>query len=244
MSKLVWDAVGEHYFENGTKMGVLFPMASDGTYERGVAWNGLTAVSESPDGGDATALYADDIKYLTLRAAENAKGTIEAYTYPDEFAACDGSATIGAGVYVKQQPRKKFGFCYRTNIGNDVNDQLGYKLHIIYNASVSPSSKDYETINDSPDAITMSWEYEADPVDFGTGFRPSATIEIDSTKVDAAKLTALEAKLYGTDATVDPVASATDPELPTPAWIIENFGPSGASGVSGASGESGGGAAG
>lgn len=226
MSRLVWDAVGEHFFENGTKNGVLFPMSANGTYEQGVAWNGLTAVSESPDGGDSTAIYADDIKYASLRAAENAKGTIEAYTYPDEFAACDGSATVIDGVYVKQQQRKKFAFCWKTNIGNDVSDSVGYKLHIVYNASVSPSSKDYETINDSPDAITMSWEYEADPVAVGGNYKPSAVFEIDSTKIPEAKrakLTALEDMIYGKDPTTVGGNDGSDPTLPTPAQLVSLF---------------------
>lgn len=212
MAILTWDAVGEHFFENGTKNGVLFTMNANGTYANGVAWNGLTAVSESPDGGDISAIYADDIKYASLRAAENAKGTIEAYTYPPEFAECDGSATIIEGAYIKQQPRKKFGFSWVTNIGNDVSDSIGYKIHIVYNASVSPSERSYETINDSPDAMTMSWDYEADPVDFGSAYKPSAVIEIDSTKIAAAKLTALRNMLYGTE--------SQEPTLPTPTQLI------------------------
>lgn len=222
MSKLVWDEVGTRYFENGTRNGVLFPMASTGAYETGVAWNGLTAVSESPDGGDATAFYADDIKYGSVRAAENAKGTIEAYTYPDEFMPCDGSAQIIEGAYVKQQARKRFGFCWRTNIGNDISDEVGYKIHIVYNATASPSEKSYETINDSPDAITMSWDYEADPVSV-PGFKPSASFEIDSTKLASDKLTALENMLYGTDADAENNIEATTPTLPTPAQLVQLF---------------------
>lgn len=197
MSKLVWDKTGERLYETGVKMGVLYPQSADGTYPKGVAWNGLTAVTESPSGAEATPLYADDIKYLNLMSAEEFGATIEAYMYPDEFAECDGSATLATGVYIGQQARKAFGLCYRTAIGNDVDmNEHGYKLHIIYGALAAPSEKAYSTINDSPEAITFSWEVTTTPVNV-TGFKPTASVTIDSTKVDASKLAALEAILYG-----------------------------------------------
>ena len=157
--KLVWDKTGEHFYETGVKNGVLYPMSASGTYPKGVAWNGLTAITESPSGAEATALYADDIKYLNLMSNEEFGATVEAYTYPDEFAECDGSASLTEGVYIGQQARKTFGLCYRTTLGNDAKgNDYGYKLHIIYGAMASPSEKAYSTINDSPDAITFSWE--------------------------------------------------------------------------------------
>lgn len=198
MSKLVWDKTGERLYETGVKMGVLYPQVS-GEYPKGVAWNGLTAVTESPSGAEATALYADDIKYLNLMSNEEFGATIEAYTYPDEFAACDGSAAIVDGVYLGQQKRQAFGLCYRTVLGNDTeSNDYGYKLHIIYGALAAPSEKAYATINDSPEAITFSWEVTTTPVAVN-GFKPTACITIDSTKADAEKLAALEAKLYGTE---------------------------------------------
>lgn len=201
MPKLVWDKTGERYYETGVKQGVLYPIDNKGTYPKGVAWNGLTNVTESPSGAEATALYADDIKYLNLISTEEFGGTIEAYTYPDEFAECDGSASLATGVYIGQQPRKTFGFSYRTTLGNDVdNNNYGYKLHLVYGALASPSEKAYATINDSPEAITFSWEFSTTPVNV-TGFKPTACITIDSTKVDAEKLTALEKILYGYDET-------------------------------------------
>lgn len=199
MPKLVWDKTGERYYETGVKQGVLYPIDNQGTYPKGVAWNGLTNVTESPSGAEATALYADDIKYLNLISTEEFGGTVEAYTYPDEFAECDGSASLAAGVYIGQQPRKTFGLCYRTTVGNDVdNNNYGYKLHLVYGALASPSEKAYATINDSPEAITFSWEFSTTPVNV-TGFKPTASITIDSTKVDPQKLAALEAILYGGD---------------------------------------------
>lgn len=198
MSKLVWDQTGERLYETGVKMGVLYPQVA-GAYPKGVAWNGLTAVTESPSGAEATALYADDIKYLNLMSNEEFGATIEAYTYPDEFAACDGSAAIVDGVYLGQQKRQAFGLCYRTVLGNDTeSNDYGYKLHIIYGALAAPSEKAYATINDSPEAITFSWEVTTTPVAVN-GFKPTACITIDSTKVDKEKLAALEAKLYGTE---------------------------------------------
>ena len=197
MSKLVWDQTGERYYETGVKMGVLYPQSASGTYSKGVAWNGLTAVTESPSGAEATALYADDMKYLSLYSAEEFGATIEAYTYPDEFAQCDGSAEIADGVTIGQQARKTFGMAYKTTLGNDVsNNDYGYKLHIIYGALASPSEKGYSTINDSPEAITFSWEVTTTPVNV-TGKKPTASLVIDSTKANPEKLTALEKILFG-----------------------------------------------
>ena len=208
MSKIVWDAIGEHTFETGVRNGVLYLKDAEGAYSNGVAWNGLTSVSESPEGAEPTDLYADDIKYLTLMSAENFKATIEAYTYPVEFEECDGSATIAKGVVIGQQSRKPFGLCYRTAIGNDTDgNEHGYKLHIVYGCQASPSEKQYSTINDSPEAITFSWEVSTTPVNV-TGKKPAATLIIDSTKTDKAKLTALEAILYGSE--------QTEPRLPLP----------------------------
>ena len=203
MSKIVWDQTGERLYETGVKRGVLYVQDSGGTYPKGVAWNGLTAVTESPSGAEATPLYADDIKYLNLISTEELGGTIEAYTYPDEFAECDGSASIATGVYIGQQSRKTFGMCYTTTVGNDVDSNAhGYKLHLIYGALASPSEKAYSTINDSPEAITFSWEFSTTPVNV-TGFKPTANIVIDSTKATPEKLAALEKILYG-DTDIEP----------------------------------------
>ena len=197
MSRITWDNVGERYYETGVKQGVLYPIQSGGVYSKGVAWNGLTAVTESPSGAEATALYADDIKYLNLMSNEEFGATIEAYTYPDEFAECDGSAAIATGVMIGQQKRKTFGLCYRTSLGNDVDgSDYGYKLHLVYGCLAAPSEKAYATINDSPEAITFSWEVSTTPVAV-TGFKPTSQITIDSTKVNAEKLAALEDVLYG-----------------------------------------------
>ena len=200
MSKLTWDAVGERYYETGNKKGVLFVYDSEKkTYGAGVAWSGLTAVTESPSGAEATPLYADDIKYLNLMSAEEFGCTIEAYTYPDEFKACDGYAELGTGVTIGQQKRSTFAFSYVTTLGNDVdNNDYGYKIHIVYGCLASPSEKSYATINDSPEAITFSWEIATTPIEV-EGFKPTATITIDSTKVTEEQLTAIEAKLYGTE---------------------------------------------
>ena len=215
--KLVWDKTGEHYYETGVKNGVLYPMSASGTYPKGVAWNGLTAITESPSGAEATALYADDIKYLNLMSNEEFGATVEAYTYPDEFAECDGSASLTEGVYIGQQARKTFGLCYRTTLGNDSKgNDYGYKLHIIYGAMASPSEKAYSTINDSPDAITFSWELSTTPVAVAN-FKPTASLTIDSTKVDPEKLATLEEILYGKDGTgEDNSVGAVDPRLPLP----------------------------
>lgn len=207
MSKLVWDETGKRYYETGVKNGVLY-IPTAGVYSKGVAWNGLTAVTESPSGAESTPLYADDIKYLNLISAEEFGATIEAYTYPDEFAACDGSAELATGVTIGQQNRKTFGLCYKTTLGNDVDGNgYGYKLHIIYGCMATPSEKAYASINDSPEAITFSWEVTTTPVSVN-GFKPTASLVIDSTKAEAAKLTALEDILYG--------AEATEPRLPLP----------------------------
>ena len=208
MPKLTWDNTGERIFETGVKQGVLYPIQSDGKYTKGVAWNGLTAVTESPSGAEATALYADDIKYLNLLSNEEFGATIEAYTYPDEFAECDGSAELATGVMIGQQKRKIFGLCYRTTIGNDVEgNDYGYKLHLVYGCLAAPSEKGYSTINDNPDAITFSWEVSTTPVNV-EGFKPTSQITIDSTKADPTKLAALEAVLYG--------AEAAEAKLPLP----------------------------
>ena len=208
MPKLTWDNTGERIFETGVKQGVLYPIQSDGKYTKGVAWNGLTAVTESPSGAEATALYADDIKYLNLLSNEEFGATIEAYTYPDEFAECDGSAELATGVMIGQQKRKIFGLCYRTTIGNDVEgNDYGYKLHLVYGCLAAPSEKGYSTINDNPDAITFSWEVTTTPVNV-EGFKPTSQITIDSTKADPTKLAALEAVLYG--------SAETEAKLPLP----------------------------
>ena len=215
MAKLVWDQSGQRFYETGVKMGVLYVQDSSGAYPKGVAWNGLTAVNEAPSGAEATPLYADDIKYLNLRSAEEFGATIEAYTYPEEFEACDGSAELAPGVKIGQQARNAFGLCYRTVVGNDIaGNDFGYKLHIIYGATAAPSEKAYATINDSPEAITFSWEVSCTPVDVA-GFKPTASLVIDSTKVDAEKLAALEDKLYG--------GESSEAMLPLPAEIAEIF---------------------
>lgn len=199
MSKLAWDEVGNRFYETGVKNGVLYPQGTGGTYTKGVPWNGLTAVTESPEGAESTALYADDIKYLNLMSNEEFKATIEAYTYPDEFAECDGSASIADGVSIGQQTRKVFGMAYKTTVGNDIDGtDFGYKLHLIYGALAAPSEKAYASINDSPEAITFSWEVSTTPVKVD-GFKPTASVTIDSTKVDKAKLAELENILFGKD---------------------------------------------
>ena len=199
MSKLVWDQTGERYYETGVKQGVLYPMQEGGTYSKGVAWNGLTAVTESPSGAESNPLYADDIKYLNLLSTEEFGCTIEAYTYPDEFAECDGSASIATGVTIGQQKRKTFGLCYRTVLGNDVDsNDYGYKLHLVYGCLAAPSEKAYATVNDSPEAVTFSWEVTTTPVAV-KDFKPTACITIDSTKATKEKLTALEDILYGSE---------------------------------------------
>ena len=212
MSKIIWDNTGERTYETGVDHGVLYPIQEGGLYTKGVAWNGLTAVTESPSGAEATPLYADNIKYLNLVSAEDFGCTIEAYTYPDEFAECDGSAEIATGVYAGQQARKVFGLCYRTILGNDTDSNAhGYKLHLIYGCLASPSEKSYSTVNDSPEAITFSWEVKSTPVNV-SGFKPTAVLTIDSTKVAAEKLAALENVLYGSE--------STEAKLPTPDEVV------------------------
>lgn len=213
MSKLIWDKTGERLYETGVQKGVLYTQIENKW--TGVAWNGLTAVTESPSGAEASPLYADDIKYLNLMSAEEFGGTIEAYMYPDEFKPCVGESELAGGVTIGQQARKAFGFCYRTALGNDTDGtEHGYKLHIIYNALASVSEKAYATINDSPEAITFSWEFSTTPVEV-EGFKPTSIVTIDSTKVDKAKLEALEAKLYG--------GESEEATLPMPNEIAQMF---------------------
>lgn len=214
MSKLVWDKTGERFYETGVKQVALYKQVS-GAYPAGVAWNGVTAFTESPSGAEPTPLYADDIKYLNLMSNEEFGATIEAYTYPDEFAECDGSAALAEGVMIGQQSRKAFGLVVKTTLGNDVDgNALGYKLHLVYGLLASPSEKAYATINDSPEAITFSWELTSTPVEV-TGHKPTSIITIDSTKVDAEKLAALEAVLYGSE--------EAEASLPLPDAVAEMF---------------------
>lgn len=216
MARLEWDKTGEHLYETGVDHGVLYFPDQTGAYKNGVAWNGLISVSESPSGAEATGQYADNIKYLNLISAEEFGATVEAYTYPEEFEACNGNKELvdNTGVYVGQQSRSVFGFCYRTMIGNDTDGQdHGYKLHLVYGCQVSPSEKAYQTINDSPEALTFSWELSTTPVNV-TGKKPTALLVIDSTKIDSTKLTRIEAKLYGDE-------TSTGAVLPTPDEIAE-----------------------
>lgn len=225
MSKIVWDGTGQRFYEDGVDRGVLFVKNRD-AYAKGVAWNGLTAVNESNEGGDLQDIWADNIRYLRLRSQERFSGTIEAFTYPEEFKVCDGSAKVADGVYVGQQPRKGFGFAYRSMIGNDEGDEY-YKIHLVWNALANPSGKDHATRNDTPDPGTFSWEFTTDPVDVGVdGVKPTAHMVIDSRYVPEEKLTQLENKIYGTDGddTASPAVEATDPELPTPKWVIDLIG--------------------
>lgn len=220
MTQLLWDQVGQRTYETGVDHGVLYQPDSGGVYDNGVAWNGLVTVTESPSGAEANAQFADNIKYLNLLSAEEFGGTIEAFTYPPEFAECDGSATVEGGISIGQQGRHLFGLSYRTKVGNDLaGNDYGYKLHLVYGATASPSERAYGTINDSPEPITFSWEFTTTPVAVGTissvAYAPTATLTIDSTKVDADALADLEALLYGT--------SGTDPSLPQPAEVIALF---------------------
>lgn len=217
MSKLKWDETSKRIYETGTKMGVLYPQDESGRYPKGVPWNGLISVTESPSGAEASPLYANDSKYLELYSNEEFGFTIGAYTYPDEFAVCDGSAEVAEGVSIGQQPRKTFGLAYRTVIGNDVKgNDYGYKLHLVYGAKASPSEKGYSSINDSPEAIEFSWECTTTPINV-KGFKPTAHMEIDSTKVTPEKLKLIEDKLYGTDGDS---SSGTEAQLPLPDEII------------------------
>ena len=217
MAALVWDQTGEKLYETGVDHGVLYLQSSSGTYPEGVAWNGLTAVTEKPSGAEKTDLWADNIKYLSMRSAEDFGATIEAYTYPDEFMACDGSAAITDGVVIGQQARVPFGMCYRTVMGNDTElEKHGYKIHLIYNATCSPSERAYATINDSPSAITFSWEVSTAPVAITEGdYKPTASITIDSTKVDETKLNAFKKIIYGD--------TNTTARLPLPDEVIQHF---------------------
>lgn len=218
MSKLIWDKSGERFYETGVQKGVLYTKNTENAWI-GVAWNGLTAVTESPSGAEATPLYADDIKYLNLTSAEEFGGTIEAYMYPDEFKACVGESELLAGITIGQQTRRPFGFCYRTALGSDTDGiDHGYKLHIIYNALASVSERAYATINDSPEAITFSWEFSSTPVEVD-GFKPTALVTVDSTKIEKSKLEALEAALYGSD--------SEEPTLPMPNEIVALLGAAG-----------------
>lgn len=199
MAKLEWDKSGEHFYETGVDHCALYLQSTTGTYPKGVVWNGITSVSESPSGAEATSLYADNIKYLSMTSVEEFGATVEAYTYPAEFAECDGSASPKNGVMIGQQERKSFGLCYRTRIGNDIdNDSHGYKLHLIYGCKATPSEKSYSTVNDSPEAMTMSWTLSTTPVNV-TGLKPTASLVIDSTKIKKEDLDAIEAKLYGSE---------------------------------------------
>mgnify|MGYP006891091497 FL=1 len=213
MSKLVWDQSGKRLYETGVDHGVLYPIQTGGVYSKGVAWNGLTAVTESPSGADVNDIYADNMKYLGLVGAEKFGATVEAYTYPDEFAECDGSVELVKGATIGQQNRKVFGMVYRTVVGNDVDgNEHGYKLHLIYGATAAPSEKAYNTINEDPEAITFSWELSTTPVNV-TGHKPTASLTIDSTKADPAKLAELEKILFGD--------TETEPRLPLPDEIAQ-----------------------
>lgn len=213
MAKIVWDETGKRTYETGVKNGVLYILDGEGVYSKGVPWNGLTAVTESPSGAESTPMYADDMKYLELFSAEEFGATIEAYTYPEEFEQCDGSASLGKGVTIGQQDRATFGLCYKTTLGNDVKGSAyGYKLHLIYGAKAAPSEKGYQTINDSPEAITFSWEVTTTPVNV-TGFKPTASLTIDSTKIEPTKLQQIETLLFGD--------TSAEPKLPLPDEIAQ-----------------------
>lgn len=225
--QLKWDQLGERVYETGVSKGVLYPQVN-GAYPKGVAWNGLTNVNESPSGAEPTPLYADNIKYLNLMSAEDFGATVEAFTYPDEFAECNGEKSLATGVQVGQQKRKAFGMSYQTKVGNDTDPDAGYKLHLVYGALAKPSEKSYGTVNDSPEAITFSWELTTTPVEV-PGMKPTAIITIDSTKVDAAKLAALEEILYGKEAVLADAehnieaAPAVDARLPLPTELATIF---------------------
>lgn len=215
MSRITWDDIGSRFYETGVKKTVLYPM-TNGAYTKGVPWNGVTAVNENPSGAEITPLYADDIKYLNLVSSEDYKSTIEAYTYPDEFAECDGSAEIATGVSIGQQKRKPFGLSYVTTLGNDTDGtDYGYKIHLVYGATAAPSDKSHGTVNESPEAVTFSWEVSTTPIDV-PGFKPTATVTINSSKVTASQLSAIEDILYGT--------AQNEPRLPLPAELISIFG--------------------
>lgn len=225
--KLVWDKVGERFYETGCDHGVLYPIQTGGKYNKGVAWNGLSAVTESPSGAEPSPIYADNIKYLNMMSAEDFGGTIEAYTYPDEFAECDGSVEIAPGVFAGQQSRKQFGLSYRTILGNDVDlDDYGYKLHLVYGCLASPSEKGYQTKNDSPEPIALSWEFSTTPAEIsklieGKRIKPTAILTFDSTRVNAKNLAELEEILYGKDPTSPEGDDGVEPRLPLPDEVIE-----------------------
>lgn len=219
MSKLVWDKIGERFYETGTKNGVLYVRDETGAYPEGVVWNGLIGISQSPSGAEPTALWADDSKYLNIISAEEFGATIEAYTYPPEFGECNGEAFLAPGVSIGQQKRKTFGLSYKTVVGNDVDEnEHGYKIHLIYGAVAATSEKAYTTINDSPEAMTLSWEVSTTPVEV-PGYKPTALLTIDSTKVDPVKLAALEDILYG--------STTTEARLPLPEEVVTLVGVSG-----------------
>lgn len=223
MAKLLWDQVGQRLYETGTAKGVLFPQASNGDYTNGVAWNGLVSVKKSPDGAEESPIYADNMKYLSLTSAENLKGSIDAFTYPEEFEACDGSAVVHPGVYVGQQTRQPFGLAWSTIVGNDTQgEDYGEKIHLVYNAKVAPSERAYETVNEDPAALTFSWEYSTTPVDLSDiGMKPSAGITIAKHEVSPAAWTALTTALYGSEAeepylpSIQEVIAMTEPATTT-----------------------------
>lgn len=225
--KLVWDQTGERLYETGVSQGVLYPIQTGGVYTTGVAWNGLSSITESPSGAEASAIYADNIKYLSLMSTEELGGTIEAYMAPDEFAECDGSKELAPGVYAGQQNRKKFGLAYKTLLGNDVDsNDYGYKLHLIYGCLASPSEKGYSSVNDSPEAISLSWEFTTTPVEITTQIdgkilKPTSLLTFDSTKVNAEKLAALEEILFGKDPTTSGGDDGVEPRLPLPDEVIK-----------------------
>ena len=225
--KLVWDQTGERLYETGVSQGVLYPIQTGGVYTTGVAWNGLSSITESPSGAEASAIYADNIKYLSLMSTEELGGTIEAYMAPDEFAECDGSKELAPGVYAGQQNRKKFGLAYKTLLGNDVDSiDYGYKLHLIYGCLASPSEKGYSSVNDSPEAISLSWEFTTTPVEIttqidGKTLKPTSLLTFDSTKVNAEKLAALEEILFGKDPTTSGGDDGVEPRLPLPDEVIK-----------------------
>lgn len=219
--RLVWDKTSERFYEIGVKQCAFFPQIGGGDYGTGVAWNGISAITESPSGAEPNPIWADDMKYLNLMSAEDFAATVEAYTYPDEFAECDGSAELVKGVTIGQQERKGFGLCYRTTIGNDTeNNNHGYKLHLLYGCLAAPSERNYSTINDSPDPSTLSWEISTTPVNV-TGHKPTSHLVIDSTKIDAEKLAALEEILYGKDESSEGAGDGVDPHLPLPDEIYK-----------------------
>lgn len=226
MPKLEWDKTGEKYYETGVQDGVLYPY-SNGAYQTGVAWNGLTNVNQSPEGAEATKLWADNREYLNLLSNETYKATIEAYMYPDEFKACNGETTIATGVTIGQQARMPFGFCYKTKVGSDADPEAGYKIHIIYGCQAAPSEKSYATVNDSPEAMTLSWEINTTPVNV-TGYKPTASLEIDSRNFNTeplrAKLKQLEDLLYGVNADPEHSIEASDPTLPLPDRVVQIIG--------------------